>query len=77
VIGFIAASWVAPTAHQRALRACRRGAVSVRNRTGGAGRQPIAIVLLLVMLGILAGSMQVLFGFIGIGKLIKYIPIPW
>ncbi|MFA7269595.1 MAG: SLC26A/SulP transporter family protein [Sterolibacterium sp.] len=34
------------------------------------------IVLMLVMLGVLAGIMQILFGFIGIGRLIKYIPYP-
>jgi SulP family sulfate permease len=34
------------------------------------------IVLMLLMLGILAGIFQVLFGFVGIGRLIKYIPYP-
>ena len=34
------------------------------------------IVLLLLMLGILAGLFQVLFGFVGIGRLIRYIPYP-
>lgn len=34
------------------------------------------IVLLLLMLGILAGGFQVLFGFLGIGRLIRYIPYP-
>ncbi|TXH02515.1 MAG: SulP family inorganic anion transporter, partial [Rhodocyclaceae bacterium] len=34
------------------------------------------IVLMLLMLGILAGLFQVLFGFVGIGRLIKYIPYP-
>jgi len=34
------------------------------------------IVLMLLMLGILAGGFQVLFGFVGIGRLIKYIPYP-
>ncbi len=40
------------------------------------GIEPNVIVLLLVMLGILAGSMQMLLGFIGVGRLIKYIPYP-
>ncbi|MBI5922288.1 MAG: SLC26A/SulP transporter family protein [Betaproteobacteria bacterium] len=40
------------------------------------GVDPNMIVLLLVMLGVLAGMIQVLFGFIGIGRLIKYIPYP-
>ena len=40
------------------------------------GIEPTVIVLLLVMLGVLAGIMQILFGFIGIGRLIKYIPYP-
>ena len=34
------------------------------------------IVLMLLMLGIIAGFFQVLFGFVGIGRLIKYIPYP-
>ena len=34
------------------------------------------IVLMLLMLGILAGGFQVLFGFVGLGRLIKYIPYP-
>jgi SulP family sulfate permease len=34
------------------------------------------IILMLLMLGLLAGFFQVLFGFVGIGRLIKYIPYP-
>lgn len=34
------------------------------------------IVLLLLLLGVLAGLFQMLFGFVGIGRLIKYIPYP-
>lgn len=34
------------------------------------------VILMLLMLGILAGLFQVLFGFVGIGRLIKYIPYP-
>lgn len=34
------------------------------------------IILLLLMLGILAGLFQVLFGVVGLGRLIKYIPYP-
>lgn len=34
------------------------------------------IVLMLLMLGILSGLFQVLFGVVGIGRLIKYIPYP-
>lgn len=34
------------------------------------------IVLLLLMLGLLAGLFQILFGIIGIGRLIRYIPYP-
>src|SRR5574343_181513 len=34
------------------------------------------IVLLLLLLGVLAGLFQILFGFVGIGRLIKYIPYP-
>ena len=35
------------------------------------------IVLMLLMLGILAGGFQVLFGFVGIGRLIRYIPVSY
>lgn len=34
------------------------------------------IVLLMLLLGVLAGLFQVVFGFVGIGRLIKYIPYP-
>lgn len=40
------------------------------------GVAPATIVLMLPMLGILAGMLQVLFGFVGIGRLIKYVPYP-
>jgi len=40
------------------------------------GLAPGVIVLLLTVLGILAGLMQILIGFLGVGKLIKYIPYP-
>lgn len=34
------------------------------------------VVLLLILLGVLAGIVQLLLGFIGVGRLIKYIPYP-
>ncbi len=40
------------------------------------GVQPIPIVLMMTVLGILTGLIQILIGFLGIGKLIKYIPYP-
>jgi len=40
------------------------------------GLQPVAIVLMMTVLGILAGLIQMLMGFLGIGRLIKYIPYP-
>ncbi|HSN64234.1 MAG TPA: SulP family inorganic anion transporter [Azonexus sp.] len=40
------------------------------------GVAPEIIVLLLILLGVLAGLVQLLLGFIGIGRLIKYIPYP-
>lgn len=40
------------------------------------GVSPGNIVLLVLMLGILAGLFQVLFGMVGLGRLIKYIPYP-
>jgi SulP family sulfate permease len=40
------------------------------------GVQPGSIVLMLTMLGILTGLIQILIGFLGVGKLIKYIPYP-
>lgn len=42
----------------------------------GQGIDPNTIVLLLVLLGVLAGIVQLLLGFIGVGRLIKYIPYP-
>ena len=40
------------------------------------GAAATSIVLLMTVLGILAGAIQVLIGFLGIGRLIKYIPYP-
>jgi SulP family sulfate permease len=40
------------------------------------GIAPGAIVLLLIMLGVLTGVVQMLLGFVGVGRLIKYIPYP-
>ena len=40
------------------------------------GVAPGVIILLLTVLGILAGLLQILIGFLGVGKLIKYIPYP-
>lgn len=40
------------------------------------GVAPASIVLLMTVLGILTGVLQVLIGFLGIGRLIKYIPYP-
>ena len=42
----------------------------------GQGIAPSTIVLLLMMLGVLAGGVQMMLGFIGIGRLIKYVPYP-
>ena len=42
-------------------------------------RQGVAssvIVLLMIMLGVIAGLIQILLGFVGIGRLIRYIPYP-
>ncbi|MCX7144980.1 MAG: SulP family inorganic anion transporter [Sulfuritalea sp.] len=40
------------------------------------GVSPGSIVLLMIMLGVLTGIVQLLLGFVGVGKLIKYIPYP-
>ena len=40
------------------------------------GVAPEVIVLLLILLGVLTGIVQVLLGFIGVGRLIKYVPYP-
>ena len=40
------------------------------------GVEPFAIVLMMTVLGILTGLLQMLIGFLGVGKLIKYIPYP-
>ncbi|MBS1229670.1 MAG: sulfate transporter [Proteobacteria bacterium] len=42
----------------------------------GQGVAPVAIVLMMTVLGILTGLIQMLIGFLGIGRLIKYIPYP-
>ncbi len=40
------------------------------------GVQPVAVVLMMTVLGILTGLIQILIGFLGVGMLIKYIPYP-
>src|ERR1035437_5719338 len=40
------------------------------------GVQPVPVVLMMTVLGILTGLIQILIGFLGVGKLIKYIPYP-
>ncbi|WP_301100890.1 SulP family inorganic anion transporter [Propionivibrio sp.] len=42
----------------------------------GQGVQPVAVVLMMTVLGILTGLIQTLIGFLGFGRLIKYIPYP-
>lgn len=38
--------------------------------------EPVSIVLMLTVLGLVSGMVQLLLGFMGIGSLIKYIPFP-
>ena len=40
------------------------------------GVQPLPVVLMMTVLGILTGLIQTLIGFLGVGRLIKYIPYP-
>lgn len=40
------------------------------------GVEPASIVLMMTVLGILTGSIQILIGFLGVGRLIKFIPYP-
>jgi len=40
------------------------------------GISPTSIVLMLTVLGILTGGLQILIGFLGVGRLIKFIPYP-
>ncbi|MDR0439380.1 MAG: cyclic nucleotide-binding domain-containing protein, partial [Candidatus Accumulibacter sp.] len=40
------------------------------------GVEPASIVLMLTVLGILTGVIQMLIGFLGVGRLIRYIPYP-
>ncbi|GHU04780.1 hypothetical protein FACS1894158_05790 [Betaproteobacteria bacterium] len=40
------------------------------------GVAPSSIVLMLTVIGILTGAIQILIGFLGIGRLIRYIPYP-
>lgn len=42
----------------------------------GQGKSPLDILLLLTLIGLLAGGMQILLGLARIGQLIKYIPYP-
>ena len=42
----------------------------------GQGVTPVSIVLMMTVLGILTGLIQMLIGFLGVGRLIKYIPYP-
>jgi SulP family sulfate permease len=42
----------------------------------GQGVQAAAVVLMMTVLGILTGMIQILIGFLGFGRLIKYIPYP-
>lgn len=40
------------------------------------GTPPEVVIFMLVMLGLMAGGLQLLFGAVGIGRLIKYMPYP-
>jgi SulP family sulfate permease len=40
------------------------------------GVSPGVIVLMMIMLGVIAGLIQIFLGFVGVGRLIKYIPYP-
>jgi len=40
------------------------------------GVEPVPVVLMMTVLGILTGLIQILIGFLGVGRLIKYIPYP-
>ncbi|MEN6586906.1 MAG: SulP family inorganic anion transporter [Sulfuricella sp.] len=40
------------------------------------GVSPLAVLLLLGMIGLLAGSIQIALGLLGVGRLIKFIPFP-
>jgi len=41
-----------------------------------AGATPESVLLLLVVIGLLAGGLQVIYGTVGLGRLIKYMPFP-
>ncbi|MRR51788.1 MAG: cyclic nucleotide-binding domain-containing protein [Rhodocyclaceae bacterium] len=41
-----------------------------------AGATPESVLLLLVVIGLLAGGLQVIYGTVGLGRLIKYMPYP-
>jgi SulP family sulfate permease len=44
--------------------------------TSRAGHDPVAVMLMLTMLGLMAGGLQVLFGVLRLGRLISYMPYP-
>ena len=82
VLGAIAIGLVAPTlgGTDRLISAPCAPAAAVLSAFAiemvAQGTEPQVIVLLMTMLAIIAGLLQVLLGFLGVGKLIKYIPYP-
>ena len=51
-------------------------ALELASADGGAGRSPERVILLLTLAAFVSGTLQVLYGVLGGGTLIKYIPYP-
>ena len=82
ILGAIALGLIAPTfgATDRLISAPCAPAAAVLSAFAielvAQGVEAVAIVLMMTVLGILTGLIQMLIGFLGVGRLIKYIPYP-
>ena len=66
----------APSAPAAAVLAALAGTFLAGSQTGVGPLAPDKVVILLLLIGLLAGGLQVLYGIVGGGRLIKYIPYP-
>jgi sulfate permease, SulP family len=82
ILGAMALGLIAPTfgGTDRLISAPCAPAAAVLSafaiQLAGQGVEAVTIVLMMTVLGLLAGLIQMLIGFLGTGRLIKYIPYP-
>ena len=82
ILGAMALGLIAPTfgGTDRLISAPCAPAAAVLSafaiQLAGQGIEAVTIVLMMTVLGLLAGLIQMLIGFLGTGRLIKYIPYP-